>query len=117
MIEDFHKRVKEERLRQGISVKMLAEKTGVAETTIRNIESGSHLTNLYVAVALADAFNVSLQWLALGCEPTERTGQWIPYTAYGVKSWSCSECKTMGSPNWRRCPVCEAKMEVCNAGR
>jgi RNA polymerase subunit RPABC4/transcription elongation factor Spt4 len=22
----------------------------------------------------------------------------------------CSECKTLGSPQWKRCPVCEAKM-------
>jgi hypothetical protein len=22
----------------------------------------------------------------------------------------CSECKTNGSPQWKRCPVCEAKM-------
>lgn len=27
----------------------------------------------------------------------------------------CSECKTQGSPQWKRCPVCEAKMVV--AGR
>lgn len=23
----------------------------------------------------------------------------------------CSECETMGSPKWRCCPVCEAKMD------
>lgn len=23
----------------------------------------------------------------------------------------CSECKTLGSPQWKRCPVCEAKMD------
>ncbi len=23
----------------------------------------------------------------------------------------CSECKTDGSPMWKRCPVCEAKMD------
>lgn len=23
----------------------------------------------------------------------------------------CSECKTNGSPQWERCPVCEAKMD------
>lgn len=24
---------------------------------------------------------------------------------------TCSECKTVGSPMWKRCPVCEAKMD------
>lgn len=23
----------------------------------------------------------------------------------------CSECQTSGSPQWKRCPVCEAKMD------
>lgn len=23
----------------------------------------------------------------------------------------CSECKTAGSPQWKRCPVCEVKMK------
>lgn len=23
----------------------------------------------------------------------------------------CSECQTNGSPQWKRCPVCEAKMD------
>lgn len=35
-------------------------------------------------------------------------GRWI------VKNDSCfcSRCLVSGSPRWRRCPVCEAKMEV-----
>ena len=24
----------------------------------------------------------------------------------------CSECNTVGSPHWKRCPVCEAKMDL-----
>lgn len=27
-----------------------------------------------------------------------------------MDGWCCSECKTLGSPQWKRCPVCEAKM-------
>ena len=38
-------------------------------------------------------------------------GQWLPQTVSGVKAWDCSECKTIGSPQWKRCPVCEAKMD------
>ena len=28
----------------------------------------------------------------------------------------CSECKTNGSPQWKRCPICEAKMNGGDAG-
>ena len=37
-------------------------------------------------------------------------GRWIEQTAPRWKTWYCSECKTLGSPHWKRCPVCEAKM-------
>lgn len=40
-------------------------------------------------------------------EPVKR-GRWLQ-----PKSGECfcSECKTNGSPQWKRCPVCEAKMD------
>ena len=28
--------------------------------------------------------------------------------------WFCSECKTLGSPQWKCCPVCTAKMDGGN---
>lgn len=40
-----------------------------------------------------------------------RHGQWLPQIVSGVKVWDCSECKTLGSPHWKRCPICEAKMD------
>lgn len=39
-------------------------------------------------------------------------GRWMPQIVLGQKAWDCSECRTLGSPYWKRCPVCEAKMEV-----
>lgn len=40
------------------------------------------------------------------------TGRWITHNK-GKNNWcECSECNTVGSPFWKRCPVCEAKMEV-----
>ena len=47
-----------------------------------------------------------------GCEhhKEERKGRWIPYTVCGQQVWDCSECKTMGSPRWKSCPVCTADM-------
>lgn len=37
-------------------------------------------------------------------------GFWMPQILLGERVWDCSECKTIGSPHWKRCPVCEAKM-------
>lgn len=38
----------------------------------------------------------------------DKYGHWIP--RHGGEWVDCSECGTMGSPHWKRCPVCEAKM-------
>ena len=38
-------------------------------------------------------------------------GRWLPQVVLGQKSWDCSECKTLGSPQWKWCPVCGAKMD------
>lgn len=35
-------------------------------------------------------------------------GMWIPFSD---NMWACSNCRVMGSPQWKRCPVCEAKMD------
>ena len=38
---------------------------------------------------------------------------WIKHTAaQNTSYWTCLNCDTMGSPRWKRCPVCEAKMTV-----
>lgn len=34
-------------------------------------------------------------------------GRWIP----DGHTVCCSECKTMGSPQWKGCPVCLARMD------
>ena len=38
-----------------------------------------------------------------------RCGHWITDERTGF--CYCSECLVSGSPQWKRCPVCEAKME------
>ena len=40
-----------------------------------------------------------------------KRGRWLPQIVLGTRVWDCSECKTIGSPQWKRCPVCEAKMD------
>ena len=42
---------------------------------------------------------------------TVRHGRWLPQVVLGQKAWDCSECKTLGSPHWKWCPVCGAKMD------
>ena len=49
----------------------------------------------------------------------EKHGRWIVRTNGKGRSstvWvECSECLTSGgSPEWKRCPVCEAKMDMPN---
>ena len=43
-------------------------------------------------------------------------GRWIIHSTGKGKyanNWAeCSECHVCGSPVWKRCPVCEAKMEL-----
>ena len=36
-----------------------------------------------------------------------RRGRWITRGRWV----HCSECQTNGSPRWKRCPLCEARME------
>ena len=47
---------------------------------------------------------------AADVEPV-RHGRWLPQVVLGQKAWDCSECKTLGSPHWKWCPVCGAKMD------
>lgn len=48
---------------------------------------------------------------AADVEPVKH-GRWLPQILLGTRVWDCSECKTIGSPVWKRCPVCEAKMDL-----
>ena len=41
-----------------------------------------------------------------------RHGRWLPQVVLGKKAWDCSDCKTLGSPHWKWCPVCGAKMDL-----
>jgi len=39
-------------------------------------------------------------------------GRWISYNK-GQNNWvECSRCNTVGSPFWKCCPMCEAKMDA-----
>lgn len=40
-----------------------------------------------------------------------RHGRWLPQIVLGEKAWDCSECKTLGSPHWKWCPMCGCRMD------
>ena len=41
-----------------------------------------------------------------------RHARWLQQVVLGQKAWDCSECKTLGSPHWKWCPVCGCKMDL-----
>lgn len=42
-------------------------------------------------------------------EEKQKHGRWLPA---GQGMWGCSECKVLGSPQWKVCPVCESVMDL-----
>ena len=38
-------------------------------------------------------------------------GRWLPQRLLGIGVVDCSECKTLGSPHWKWCPMCGARMD------
>jgi hypothetical protein len=57
--------------------------------------------------------------LADGKREAEKRGHWIiKSSGHGrnATNWAeCSECHVCGSPQWKVCPVCEARMEKYSA--
>ena len=58
----------------------------------------------------ARAKTIILSAKTVDAEPVVH-GHWVKYNFLGHEQWACSECQTLGSPQWKRCPVCEAKMD------
>jgi rubrerythrin len=71
-----------------------------------------------IGVNIAEAHNERCSQLleailnAPSADVTEvRHGEWLKRDLFGKTIYNCSECDTIGSPVWKRCPVCEAKMD------
>ena len=72
-------------------------------TTGANSENALYKANdIYSAIDNAPAADVA----------PVRHGRWLPQVVLGQKAWDCSECKTLGSPHWKWCPVCGAMMDL-----
>lgn len=59
----FSKRLKELRLKKGLTQTELGEKVGVKQNTFTNWENGKREPNFENLIKLADFFEVSLDWL------------------------------------------------------
>lgn len=62
---EFHERLREARLRAGLTQKEVATKVGwVADATYQKYERGAAIPSIELATRMADALGVSLDWLA-----------------------------------------------------
>ena len=59
-------RIRMERESIGMNRQQLAERIGVTERTITNIETGEHGTTIYRMIAISDVLNSSLDYLLKG---------------------------------------------------
>ena len=82
------------------------------EAAIERLKKNLYASNpgSFSYLCFQDAINSVQEIPAADVEPVKR-GRWLPQILNGARIWDCSECKTIGSPAWKRCPVCEAKMD------
>lgn len=59
MVEDISKNIKEARIRKGISLEKLAQKSGVACKSVWNLENG-RMTSLTTLIAVCNALSLKI---------------------------------------------------------
>jgi transcriptional regulator with XRE-family HTH domain len=105
----FGQRLRKTREFQDLTREALANKSLVAASSIRNYEQDTVVPSIYVAADLAQALEVSLEWLILGTNTKKpRTGEWIVHAPVTLR---CSLC---GRHHYHKdifCPGCGARME------
>ena len=62
-METFKKRLKELRLSANLSQKQLGSLVDIGESTVQSYELGTRVPSITIAIALADYFNVTLDYL------------------------------------------------------
>ena len=63
-IETFGQRLMKARKARGLSIRQLSEKTGIGHVTLASYEIEEHEPRLFYLVCIADALEVSIDWLA-----------------------------------------------------
>lgn len=84
---------------------------GQLEDVIADYRDEHTFSTDFAATVVIDILNNIVK-----CQPAAdveqvKRGRWVHKILLGEQAWFCSECKTIGSPVWKRCPVCEAKMD------
>ena len=83
---------------------------------MRLIDADALINNRDIQINIGAGDNICIDIADIAKAPTidaepVKHGVWLPQILLGERVWDCSECKTLGSPYWKRCPVCEAKMD------
>ena len=78
------------------------------EKTFRKLVANQNRPDL--AAALSYVSDMIVDAPTVDAEPIVRC-HWVKHNFLGHEQWVCSGCQTLGSPQWKRCPVCEAKMD------
>lgn len=95
-----------EYIERGVAIAALTEFRD--DQTVSKYATARHC--LVAIRAIEGAIKVLESLPSSDVEPVNR-GRWLTQIVLGTRVWDCSECKTIGSPQWKRCPVCEAKMD------
>lgn len=68
------KRILQARLSKGVRQKELAKTLGVSHSTLSRIETGSVLPTVKLLLRFREEFNISIEWILTGEEPTVSIG-------------------------------------------
>lgn len=71
-MQDFHKKLKRLRLSKGITQSQLAEVLNIQPNSVQRLEYGTARPSLNTIIALADYFDVSLDYLVGRSDEPER---------------------------------------------
>lgn len=68
---EIAKRLKEARIRAGLSGKEAAAALGISASTLSGWENGIHEPTFAMAIKMAELYNVNLDWIIMGKEHIE----------------------------------------------
>lgn len=95
--------------------KQLSDKMDKAAVQIEMGSTGRAIINLDGSQHTVLVWALREYWDKVDNPKEVLTAEWIKHTCGSGKPdttlYICSNCQTCGSPRWKRCPVCEAKMK------
>lgn len=94
-----------------ISRSALLENYGLKNAVKYGNETAEQQHNSYSTLMLYEVADMINEAPAVDAEPVEYS-MWLEHAgSQHTRYWTCLKCDTLGSPRWKRCPVCEAKMD------